>query len=479
LAAFEVRLTYGRIAAVTFLLLNFLFARTYVGKVLTENVGLPLGALGLAALLRAARTERPPSAISGIWMMTAALVARAGAFFVLPVLWVWTAIAFPRTPRARALVVAAAIASTMAGFAADRVTRGIVAAPTAVAFSNFSYTLYGVVTGNRGWTQVTRDHPYVTQLAEPELSREIYRRSFAAMRARPWRALVGVLKTWGDYFTPSSVGAFGFLASNQVIRVRQCCFALAIIGLAACVLRRRQAAYSLPLACIAGVLASVPFLPPVDADSMRAYAATIPVVSLIVGLGASAVWTMIGRLGPLRAADVAGARSDDHAVAPGVLLLLGGVAVAAAVVGPALIGLEAAGAPAAVFAAAPCPEGASAFYLDVVPGSVVNVVDDGAALRSGPRGLRQSDLRRNIVPLYPELKAEVSSLDAGTTIFTGPTLGTYRRGVWLFAKTADMPATRTTMRACARMVDNAWLRQYGFFRADSLQPVAPAPRAPQ
>src|SRR5262249_12832135 len=46
----------------------------------------------------------------------------------------------------------------------------------------------------------------------------------------------------------------------------------------------RQDAYFLLLA-FAGILLSAPFVPPIDADSMRAYSATFPVVVSITAVG--------------------------------------------------------------------------------------------------------------------------------------------------------------------------------------------------
>ena len=62
---------------------------------------------------------------------------------------------------------------------------------------------------------------------------------------------------------------------------------LATLGLVLCLRRRREPLPSLVLAASLGVLLSVPFIPPWDADLMRVYAATLPFVAVAPVVGSS------------------------------------------------------------------------------------------------------------------------------------------------------------------------------------------------
>src|SRR4030095_8986946 len=70
------------------LFLNFLFYRRFLGSLLTENLGLLLGLLGAALLLQSLRMAkyRVTLATYGLFVLTMALLARAGAFLILPAL---------------------------------------------------------------------------------------------------------------------------------------------------------------------------------------------------------------------------------------------------------------------------------------------------------------------------------------------------------------------------------------------------------
>jgi hypothetical protein len=66
-------------------------------------------------------------------------------------------------------------------------------------------------------------------------------------------------------------------------------YAVAVLGLYRCALRRTERTSRLLLCAAAGIVVSVPFVPPWDADRMRAYAATIPFIVVIPGLGLAAL----------------------------------------------------------------------------------------------------------------------------------------------------------------------------------------------
>src|SRR5262249_5612110 len=129
------------------------------------------------------------------FLLTVALMARAGAFFVLPAL----VLALPRAFRGDRRWVRFG-AGGVAGVAiAAALTEGVgrlLSDPTGgpTIFSNVSYSLYGLVVGGKGWTQVQRDYPNATEGAE------IYSLAWQAFRANPMGIVRGSVRMWREYF---------------------------------------------------------------------------------------------------------------------------------------------------------------------------------------------------------------------------------------------------------------------------------------
>ncbi|MBX6323585.1 MAG: hypothetical protein IRY94_17340, partial [Rhodospirillaceae bacterium] len=88
--AVSIRRSHDRVTAVVVALLSVLFYRRFIGTGLSEQAGFILGCLAAALLWRGAGTHARKELYGGAFLLTLALVARAGCFFVLPfvVLWV-------------------------------------------------------------------------------------------------------------------------------------------------------------------------------------------------------------------------------------------------------------------------------------------------------------------------------------------------------------------------------------------------------
>src|SRR5678815_3291310 len=86
LLAREIRLSFGSAAATAATLILFAFYRRDggTGVVLTENFGFLFGTITFTSLLRCLRLQDLRSYASGAMVLTGGLMARAGAFFVLP-----------------------------------------------------------------------------------------------------------------------------------------------------------------------------------------------------------------------------------------------------------------------------------------------------------------------------------------------------------------------------------------------------------
>ncbi len=276
LALLELRERMGLISAAVWAWLLLFYCRRYIGEMMSEQAGLALGALSVALLVRgfAARSSGP--LYLGIFVLALALNARAGPFFVLPALLLTAGWHWRQSGPIRVLLMASL--SVAAAFLLNFAYVKALGPPNAKIVSNYHNVVYGIIFGGN-WHQAAVDIPNYKQMDESEQAREVYRRIAAAVKANPSVLVRGAVRSWSDFVAGSyqGLGAFSFLRRPRVEVILLGMSALSIFF----TVRRPHRLYPLILAAGAGVFISVPFLPPADADLMRAYAATIPLMLLI------------------------------------------------------------------------------------------------------------------------------------------------------------------------------------------------------
>jgi len=90
LASQEILRTHGSLAAVFLFIFLFLYYRyRTIGTVMSENLGFPLGILGVALIWRAIADHSHYLVLYGLLIITVALNARPGAFLILPAILLW------------------------------------------------------------------------------------------------------------------------------------------------------------------------------------------------------------------------------------------------------------------------------------------------------------------------------------------------------------------------------------------------------
>ena len=471
----EVKFRYGTIAGVIVLMVLFLFYRVYIGKTLTLNLGLSLGASGLAMVLNGVRQLRMKVIWLGILLITLGLNARAGAFFVLPALILWGTFYFSGKFRFSLRFLVGSTCSVLLGFSLNFIVLKFVGSSEGMAFSNFSTVIYGLVVGNKGWTQVTIDHPEIAVLQEPEYTRRVYELAYETFRSNPMGLVVGVLKSWRDYLNPVKMGAFSFvspwLGAWTVVITRLVLMVLSGIGLIGGFLRRRDPYNSLILAAALGILLSVPFAPPLDADSMRAYATTIPITAVLAALGIVFVFDRlkIHRIGQVPV-------SDNTSKIP---LFFGIALLFFCTLGPIVTRIS---SKAPQFEQLTDQPGFKTLYMRFPKGSSVNLVDDSSIPQSYLGTIRLSDFRRSLIYLqsYNDLFHELSDLDGSKTIITGLNLGdplilgnwNYNYPTWLIIDSKKVPSSPGIFGVYAKPTTNDVLKGYMFFYAESIQSVS-------
>lgn len=264
--------------AAIYLVFGYIFFRRFSGTLLTENLGFLLGNLALFFFLRSATSHRLNYSLFGLFLLTVGLNARAGAYIILPLIVLWAAFSFRKDHGFwRTIFIGVAVA--FLGMAGNWLFAKAINSPTSAMFSNYSYTLYGLAAGNKGWEQVLVDHPGVD-------SNKIFALAFDKIKNEPSLFAQGISGAYTDYFSASK-GAFSFLLlkrdRNDTLNI--ILWSLSILGLITAFLKREQKPFSLSLAFFAGIMLSVGLVPPIDSTMMRAYATTIPMSLYVVVIG--------------------------------------------------------------------------------------------------------------------------------------------------------------------------------------------------
>lgn len=460
LLAREWRASFGPVAGALVLLLSFLFYRVDggLGTTLTENLGLALAALAFAAIARGVRMGDPRGYCLGLGLLTVALMARAGAFFVLPALVCAAAWEFRRHP-GRLRIGAGAIASVLVAAMLSLGVGKVLAKPVndQQAFSNFSYVIYGLVVGGKGWGQVLVDHPGARE------GNEIYALAWQAFQARPMGLVEGSVKVLKEYLgqTDSLYHGYAFVRDGLYTRdLQDTCYTLAGLGLLASALLIRRPLSGVLLAGTVGHLASIPFLPPSDAG-LRVYSATMPLVILLTAFGAAMTITAVAALArrfrpsSLTAAEaVAPAETGRFAQHLGL-----GVAVVV-MAGPiALLWLGR----GPVQRPPTCPVDQEALQVRLADGSFLAVTDD-AGISAAATQIRRRDLR----PMLDWFMGQdAGRLRPGMALHYTVDLAT-GRGVWLVLPRETGPTPPGLFAVCGRTSRDPQSGPRGVFYAHSL-----------
>src|SRR6266542_2723466 len=462
----ELGISHGPAAAVLATIVLFLFYRVEggCGTVLTENLGFAVGTVAFAVLWRGSRDANVRGIWLGIGLLTIALMARAGTFFVLPALVFAIAWIF----RGSGQWLHASLGAVTAVVIAATLTLGVgrlLADPASpqTAFSNFSYSLYGLVVGGKGWGQAVIDHPAAREGAE------MYALAFQAFRARPMGLVEGSLKMWRAYLWPKEPYAvFAFVSDgSHSLFFQLICYFLSACGMAIAAWRHRLAPYALLLAATIGHIASIPLVPPIDAG-LRVYAATVPMGAILIGVGGAALLGWGSRVmrtaRPIPRPTVASVTAETHT--PRVAEAFGLALAAFVFVGPLCVFY--ASRPPSV-EDAPCPAGTLPVHVRFSHGSFLRIignVPDVDDTRIVVPEIRARDVPRTAGVV--EIRNDVNRFIAGHTMMNAYDL---KRGrlVWLVASSAILPEPPNVLQICGHDSPDSLSRQYAVFYADTVR----------
>jgi len=462
LLARAVRRSDGSITAAVVFMVQFLYFRAYIGKALTENLGVILGALGFALLWRSSHKGDKALYLLGILTLTFALVARAGAFFILPMLVVW-GLWFFRTPgRLSKSFLVLSIGAVLLPFLLNQIIIRVVGSTQGQAFSNFSYTLYGLASGYKGWNYVSIEHPGVQES-------EIYPLAIARIRSDPQDLITGIVKSYQDFLNPGARHTFQFMMfwNTQGVQAYQILFVISAVGLVWCLMNLKTRQGSFILLSFLGVLLSVPFAPPIDASIMRVYAVTIPVVGLILGFGVTAPLRWLGL-------NLSEDKEPDDLLT-GLSTPFTIFIISICLFGPLMVKFS--GKIPPLPEKIDCEEGSELLTVFVNRESTVNLVKHASLNQSLAPNVRVKDFRARLIEhnnTYPELAQQLYEIPAGMSILHSLNLralgeGRSAQNIWLIVNTSQLPEQSGLANFCARKSDHNFLKRYHFYDTQPIE----------
>jgi pilus assembly protein TadC len=128
---------------------------------MTEIIGLSLGSLSFAVMLRGSQERHTYLVIFGIFLLTLALNARAGAFIVLPALILWGTWFFRGCSRFSVRFLINGFTAVALGFLINFIIlkTTISSENTSIVNANYSYALYQLAVNSKKWYQIWIDYP--------------------------------------------------------------------------------------------------------------------------------------------------------------------------------------------------------------------------------------------------------------------------------------------------------------------------------
>ncbi len=380
-SARQIRNTFGYIAASLFATLLYFYLQRLIGYSLSELLGFMAGCWGFTMLWLASSQRRKADLIAGITILLIAVSARAGAFFIFPMLVLWAGWIFRAEKRYSLKAAVYALILTAALYLLiNSVYSRLLGIPSGYSFGNFSYMIYGQVRGGTGWHSAIED----LGTRNPGI---VYHAALDFFLKHPLSLFIGFAKSYRDFFTFGDPGIFPFSGRGwqRVPNVFLWLGMLALLlwGIIQLCKDIRSRLASLMLAGFVGVFLSIPFLPPVDGGS-RFYASTMPFFFAPLVVGAARLSRSIREQ----------TRSPDD-IAAGDLIIsryASAILLATVIITPILIHSLSA---KPIYATMACPANQKFFVIQSHPASYVDLIKDPSAQCGDTPQVCLGDFERN------------------------------------------------------------------------------------
>lgn len=458
IAAREIQSTHGSEVAIFVLIILFLFYRHHSGTVMSENLGVPLGALGFTLMWRGTAQKKPLLFWIGLFVTALALNARAGAFFTLPIFLLWSGWVFREEGRRFSLqVLIISAVFVLAAFLANLILVRSLASSTGMPFANFSYTLYGLASGGESWHYVFERYPELESLPADEQSGIIYQMAFDLIQKDPRQLVQGALYNWSMLFSDSWYSAYSFVGGEtRIMRniAQWMVLALCVFGLIRWLRKPGELLMSLVGVSVLGILISVPFLPPTDAYRMRPYAVSMIVFGLLPALGLLFVMERL-KIPPTN-------RTESGSTGPDALVVFTALLVCAALFGP--IPLKSVSNPPQ-FDSTGCAPGLDRISVRFDGGTHFNILREKQPGLDWMPNFHLGRFRQNAHSLPdPNMIAWAEGLDPLTSVFYTLDYISNEK-VLVVSPTTDLPSPNTLWQMCGEWEEDPSLEALNIFYA--------------
>ncbi|MCE2510468.1 MAG: glycosyltransferase family 39 protein [Alphaproteobacteria bacterium] len=252
------------------------FAGEQAPATMTENAGLLFGAAGIALLWLGLEKPRASWFAAAGFLLMLGLLARAGAFLVIPCLLLWAWLAFRDDRRAWPRLVCALLGGVLGAVLLNQAIDWQAGTAANMPFSNFAYHLYGLAAGGAEWTQIFADHPELREGGENAASGMALALTFERVLQNPFDFVIGYVRHL-DHAVLHLFQYISFVPARAVI------YGCWLAGLVAAWRHRGDPACLLLLLATAGTVLSSPFL--FSNIGVRVYAATLAFDVYLAGLG--------------------------------------------------------------------------------------------------------------------------------------------------------------------------------------------------
>jgi hypothetical protein len=184
---------------------------------MSENAGLIFGCTGFALLIRSSCEKSLSMIIMGIALFSIAMSSRMGAVFIIPLLILWVGIAAKYYGKPIWKWVLLASISIFTGFFIQSLIVYLVGGSPSNSYGNFSYTLYGLASGGKGWQQVLLDYPNV-QGGDAQVMKSIYALAWQKIMMEPKLIFIGIHKNFSHYIVGGTYGFEKFGSALDIVK---------------------------------------------------------------------------------------------------------------------------------------------------------------------------------------------------------------------------------------------------------------------
>ncbi len=188
--------THGKTAALWFFAFTFAFVSCCLHRTLSEPLGISLGLFALALLWSGIANRSLASYALGTFVLSLALLARAGAMFALPACVLFAAFFFSGSWSKRLAGVLITLAAIGAAWFINQTIIRLYGTADGTLLSNFSYVIYGLSQGGTSWTQALTDFPQLTASGEAKAASFLYQKAAEAILTKPYLLLWGLIKSF-------------------------------------------------------------------------------------------------------------------------------------------------------------------------------------------------------------------------------------------------------------------------------------------